>query len=94
VTGVDTAPSIVRTAAPIAAGWLVGLALHYGVHVDQAAALGLLTPTLSAAYYALVRLAEQHLGARWGWLLGWAKAPSYTPSSTTSTPSSTSTAAS
>lgn len=83
----DTAPSIVRTVAPVVAGWLIALALHVGVHLDGATTLTAVTSALSVAYYALARVAEQHLGARWGWLLGWAQVPTY--AGTTSTPSST-----
>lgn len=89
----DTAPSIVRTLAPLLAGWLAGLALRFGVHIDEATALGAVMPALSAAYYVLARLAEQHLAARWGWLLGWATAPTYgTTTSATGSASTTSTA--
>jgi len=36
-----------------------------------------LSTAFTSVYYALFRLAEQHLGKSWGWFLGLAKPPTY-----------------
>lgn len=69
--------SLVRTLAPIAAGWLITQALRLGVHVDSATIVSLLTAGFSAVYYAVFRWAELHISARFGWLLGYATPPQY-----------------
>jgi hypothetical protein len=60
-----------------------------GVHVDSASAVGALTALFGSVYYAVFRLAEQHLGKSWGWLLGLARPPQYkaTTLRATTTPS-------
>lgn len=69
--------SLVRTLAPIAAGWLITQALRLGVHLDGATIVSLLTAGFSAAYYAVFRWAELHISSRFGWLLGYATPPQY-----------------
>jgi hypothetical protein len=69
--------SLVRTLAPIVAGWLITQALRLGVHLDSATLVSLLTSAFSATYYMVFRWAEVHISARFGWLLGYAKPPQY-----------------
>lgn len=79
--------SIVRTAVPFIVGnilsWLatrnITLDMHMQFFLTQtvAAALGLL-------YYAVIRALE-FVNHRWGWLLGYAKMPTYTVVPTIST---------
>ncbi|WP_435970243.1 hypothetical protein [Streptomyces sp. Qhu_M48] len=57
------------------AGWLVAVALRYGLHLDEAAVTSVLTPVAIFLYYTVFRLAEVHLSPRFGWLLGYARPP-------------------
>jgi membrane protein DedA with SNARE-associated domain len=70
--------SLVRTLAPIIAGWLiVQVAVYLGVHLDGTVLVPLLTSGFGVAYYLVFRWAELHLSRRFGWLLGWATPPQY-----------------
>lgn len=70
--------SLVRTFAPIAAGWLIAqVTVYLGIHLDSAVLVSLETSAFAAAYYAVFRWAELHVSARFGWLLGWATPPQY-----------------
>ncbi|MGW3651084.1 hypothetical protein JIX56_19710 [Streptomyces sp. CA-210063] len=69
--------SLLRTGVPAVAGWLVAVALSHGLHLDATAVTGVLTPIATFAYYGVFRFAEEHLSPRFGWLLGYAKPPSY-----------------
>jgi hypothetical protein len=68
--------SLVRTVAPILAGWLITQAVRLGVHLDNATITGALEGGFAAGYYALFRLLEQHASG-WGWFLGAARPPAY-----------------
>ncbi|MDX3199969.1 hypothetical protein [Streptomyces scabiei] len=77
--------SLMRTAVPLVAGWLLSLAVWAGVEVDSQAVTGAVTLALALAYYALFRLLEL-LGVKArgtvlqklaGFLLGWARPPAY-----------------
>ncbi|MFI9149462.1 hypothetical protein [Streptomyces sp. NPDC053367] len=65
--------SLVRTGVPAVAGWLVSESWRYGLHLDETAVTGVLTPAAIFAYYAVFRFAEEHLSPRFGWLLGYAR---------------------
>ncbi|MFM9596233.1 hypothetical protein ACKI1J_40720 [Streptomyces scabiei] len=67
--------SLMRTGVPAVAGWLVAVALRHGLHLDETAVTGVLTPVAIFAYYAVFRFAEEHLSPRFGWLLGYARPP-------------------
>jgi hypothetical protein len=70
--------SLVRTLAPIAAGWLiVQVAVYLGIHLDGTVLVSLLTSAFAAAYYAVFRWAELHISPRFGWPLGFAAPPQY-----------------
>lgn len=77
--------SLMRTAVPLVAGWLLTLAVRAGVDIDSTTVTGAVTVTLALAYYLLFRLLEL-LGERLpgtflqnlaGLLLGWARPPAY-----------------
>jgi len=72
----DLIVSFIRTYVPIAAGWLVSLAVAAGLDVDSAQAETVLTGLCIAVYYALARLIERKY-PKAGWLLGAPKAPTY-----------------
>ncbi|MFB7742481.1 hypothetical protein [Streptomyces sp. NPDC056132] len=69
--------SLLRTGVPAAVGWLIALALRHGIDLDATALTGVLTPLVTFAYYAVFRLAEEHVSPRFGWLLGYARPPKY-----------------
>ncbi|WP_406515587.1 hypothetical protein OH809_24985 [Streptomyces sp. NBC_00873] len=69
--------SLVRTLAPILAGWLITQALRLGVHLDGTVLVSLETSAFAGAYYLVFRWAELHLSPRFGWLLGYAQPPQY-----------------
>ncbi|MGW1587333.1 hypothetical protein [Streptomyces sp. NPDC002386] len=77
--------SIMRTAVPLVAGWLLTLAVSAGVDLDSATVTSLVTVALALAYYLVFRVLER-LGQRSqgtalqnlaGVLLGWARPPQY-----------------
>ena len=65
----DFSNKAVRAITPILVGAVVSLALKAGVHVDMTMAAAVLTPLISAAYYAVVRVLEYYV-PNLGWLLG------------------------
>ncbi|MFB7354865.1 hypothetical protein [Streptomyces gardneri] len=77
--------SLLRTAVPLLAGWVLTVTGALGIDTDSTAVTGGITAAITLAYYILLRLAE--LGAaRIGWeparlvaglLLGWARPPAY-----------------
>ncbi|MGW1157789.1 hypothetical protein ACWD48_06085 [Streptomyces sp. NPDC002519] len=69
--------SLIRTGVPALVGWLVAVAAAHGLHLDAQALSGVLTPLAAFCYYAVFRLAEQHVSPRFGWLLGYARPPQY-----------------
>lgn len=79
MTAYDTLASMWRTTVPTVAGFSAVQLLRLGVHLDDATLTALLTAGVGTGYYAVFRLAEQHLGRGWGWLLGLARPPQYKP---------------
>ncbi|WP_033819776.1 hypothetical protein [Kitasatospora sp. MBT63] len=69
--------SLLRTGVPALVGWLVTLAAGHGLDLDPSALSGVLIPAVGFVYYALFRLAEEHLSPKFGWLLGYARPPHY-----------------
>lgn len=65
--------SIVRTLVPV----LVGVAASYGVDVPVGALELVVGPVVTVVYYAVVRVLEERVGARFGVLLGAVGAPVY-----------------
>lgn len=76
----DNVTSIIRTVVPVIVGTGISWLARQGIDVDGAAVAQAVTVVVIGGYYALARWAE----GRWakaGWLLGVAKAPTYTPPS-------------
>ncbi|MFJ7422721.1 hypothetical protein ACIQXD_29580 [Streptomyces uncialis] len=69
--------SALRTVVPWLAGLLITEAAALGLDLDPGAAEHAVTLGVVVAYYTLFRWAEQRLSPRFGWLLGYAKPPSY-----------------
>ncbi|MEW1700370.1 hypothetical protein [Streptomyces sp. NPDC091278] len=69
--------SLIRTIAPIVAGWLITQALRLGVEIDPGSVESLVTSAFAAIYYAAFRFAELRLSPKFGWLLGWSRPPEY-----------------
>ncbi|MBD0707402.1 MULTISPECIES: hypothetical protein [unclassified Streptomyces] len=78
-------PSVLRTAVPLLAGWILTVTGALGIETDSTAVTGGITAAITLAYYVLLRLAE-HGAAHIGWepgrllaglLLGWARPPQY-----------------
>ncbi|MER8042702.1 hypothetical protein [Streptomyces sp. NPDC094032] len=79
--------SVLRTAVPLLAGWILTVTGALGIETDQPAIVAGVTAAVTLAYYMLLRLAEL-AAERIGWepvrlvaglLLGWARPPAYTP---------------
>lgn len=76
--GSDLGVSTVRTLVPVIVGLAVAWLAKAGVTIDNATLSHAIDAIAVGAYYAATRALE----ARWpaaGWLLGIAKAPTYTP---------------
>jgi hypothetical protein len=73
----DWLASLWRTAVPLIVGVAAVQLTRLGVEIDEATVASALTAGFGTVYYAVVRLAEQHLGRGWGWLLGLARPPHY-----------------
>ena len=73
--------SVVRTVVPLLIGLLVAAFTKVGVPVDDdsvaAVVNGVVSAGVSLLYYAVARLLEVFASSKWGWLLGYAKAPVY-----------------
>ncbi|MFF1570229.1 hypothetical protein ACFVY1_43870 [Streptomyces sp. NPDC058293] len=69
--------SMMRTLAPILAGWLIAQVVQLGGHLDSILVVSLLTSVFAGAYYLVLRWAELHISGRFGWLLGFAAPPVY-----------------
>lgn len=73
--------SIIRTFVPVLVGQIMTWAATIGI-LDangevSAALITLLTLGLTTLYYAVVRLLETKVSSKFGWLLGYAQAPTY-----------------
>jgi len=76
----DYVTSLIRTYVPVAVGALAAWLEQKGLNLDPSATAGLmtfLTALSTAVYYLVVRLLEKYASPRFGWLLGWAKSPTY-----------------
>jgi hypothetical protein len=70
--------SIVRTIVPIVVGSVIAWLVRLGITLDkefETLLTALLTGGLTAIYYVAVRLLETYVTPKFGWLLGFAKAP-------------------
>ncbi len=73
--------SIIRTFVPVLVGQiLTWLASYQILDTDgqiSAALITILTLIFTTGYYAIARLLETFVSKKFGWLLGYAKAPEY-----------------
>lgn len=77
--------SLLRTAVPLLAGWVLTVTGALGIEVNSVAVAGGITAAVTLAYYVLLRLAEvgaarigfEPLRLVAGIFLGWARPPSY-----------------
>lgn len=70
-------PSLVRTFVPYLVGVLLTALAKLGVDIGDGTATTLVELGVSIAWYVVFRYLETKGNARWGWLLGLAKAPAY-----------------
>lgn len=80
--------SIVRTLVPIIVGAVIGWAVTQGIALDDQFEIALtlvITGAFQGVYYIGVRLLEQYVTPRFGWLLGVARQPAYAPDPSTVT---------
>lgn len=75
----DILASIIRTVVPLVVGWLISLPITKALGLSSDQLTTLVTAGVTAVYYLLVRVLEQYVSPRFGWLLGLAKTPSYAP---------------
>lgn len=68
--------SIIRTVVPLVVGWILTLTGRIALDVDPSAVTSIVQTVVTAVFYSVVRLAEQHR-AWFGWLLGLANPPLY-----------------
>lgn len=75
--------SVIRTAVPWLVGIIVSALAHFRIQVGNGTVEmfvdGLLAFVVGLAYYVGARLLEIFHNGKWGWLLGFAKAPAYLP---------------
>lgn len=72
--------SIIRTVVPVIVGFVLGLASTWALPLDpefEGALTAVLTTGFTALYYVAVRLFEEYVSPRFGWLLGKATPPKY-----------------
>jgi len=69
--------SVWRTFVPFLVGFAAAAAARWGFDLNEDLLESFLVLSFGTLYYALGRFLEQHVGKRWGWLLGYAKAPRY-----------------
>jgi hypothetical protein len=77
----DLVTSYIRTIVPSIVSAAAAFLTARGFNLDQNALVGLtafLTSLFMAVYYLAVRLFEKYASPKFGWLLGYAKAPTYT----------------
>lgn len=79
MTFYDWLASLWRTLVPAIVGFAGVQLARLGVHLDDGTLTSALTVGFGTVYYAVFRLAEQHLGRGWGWFLGLARPPQYKP---------------
>lgn len=76
----DIAISYIRTFVTLAVGSLVTWLAARGLHLEATAVTGfvtVLTAIVTALYYLVVHTFETHISPKFGWFLGYAKAPTY-----------------
>lgn len=74
----NLSPSLIRTLVPFLVGPLV---TRYGIDPNDPELAIIFSALIGYGYYVLARLLEVFGGAKWGYILGLAKAPGYEPGS-------------
>lgn len=69
--------SLWRTFVPTLVGFLGATAARYGFDLNEDLLTDFLVLFFGTVYYAAARFLEHRHGKRWGWLLGYPKAPGY-----------------
>jgi len=76
----DFIASLIRSYVPLIVGTVAAFFTARNINLDEHALAGL-TAALSglfyALYYGVVRLFEKYVSPKFGWFLGYAKAPTY-----------------
>jgi len=72
-------PSIIRTVVPLLVALVTALLVKAGIDPGPYRELiaQLVGGAVATAYYVAVRVFETYVKPRWGWLLGYAKQPTY-----------------
>jgi hypothetical protein len=70
--------SLIRTVVPILYALLVRHGVVEWLGVDDVLVQSALTAVVTALIYMAIRVAERIGSSRWGWLLGYPSAPTYT----------------
>lgn len=76
----DLAVSIIRTIVPLIVGTVVTMLASRGINLDDGTKSALqdaMVGVFTALYYAVVRFLEVKFSSKFGWLLGYAKTPTY-----------------
>ncbi len=69
--------SVVRTVVPLIVGAVLAALAKANLDISEDLATEVVTAVVVTLYYAGVRLLEEHVSPKWGWLLGYAHAPRY-----------------
>jgi len=69
--------SLWRTFVPVVVGIVSAYLAKIGLDLDEQAVELWLAGSFTTVYYGLFRYLEARFGAKWGWLLGLARAPQY-----------------
>jgi hypothetical protein len=70
-------PSLIRTVVPLIVGTVAVLPIAQQLGVTDAVLTPLITLLVTRLYYWIVRLLEDKVDSRYGWLLGLALAPTF-----------------
>lgn len=77
MTVYDWLASLWRTLVPYVVGFAGVQLARLGIDLDDASLTAALVGGFGTVYYALFRLAEQHLSPSFGWFLGLGRPPVY-----------------
>lgn len=72
--------SYIRTGTPVLVGHVAAFLTSRGINLDPTTQLALIEALgglFTALYYAVARLLEKYASPKFGWLLGYAKMPTY-----------------
>jgi hypothetical protein len=73
----DALAGLARTAVPLLVGWLLGFKAVQALGLTEEQVTPLISAGVGLAYWLVVRVLEAYVTPRFGWLLGYAKAPTY-----------------